>query len=112
MAAIPPNPLMPGIPAFTLSGTLPPYVGTPTVGTQMSPYRATLLEIAQRFCHTPHRCDMLRGLIDLKRQIANAGVVDGFLWLAGSFLEEIEKLEARNPNDIDVVLFLRRPAAH
>jgi hypothetical protein len=34
----------------------------------------------------------------------------GFQWLDGSFLEDIEAIEGRPPNDLDVVTFFRLPA--
>ena len=37
-------------------------------------------------------------------------MTDGFQWLDGSFLENIEVIEARSPNDLDVVTFFRLPA--
>lgn len=101
-----------GIPPLGLSGVLPPYVGKVTNSQMMSPYPATLLEIAQRFCHTPHRCTTMRGLLQHRQQLSAIGLVDGFVWLAGSFFEDIEKLDNRNPRDVDAVLFLRRPRAH
>lgn len=33
----------------------------------------------------------------------------GFQWLDGSFLEHVERLEGRPPNDVDVVTFYRLP---
>ena len=38
------------------------------------------------------------------------GLVSGFQWLSGSFLEDIETIEKRDPRDIDVVTFFHRPA--
>jgi hypothetical protein len=38
-----------------------------------------------------------------------AGIIDGFQWLDGSFLENIESLESRSPRDIDVVTFYYLP---
>jgi hypothetical protein len=36
-------------------------------------------------------------------------LVIGFQWLDGSFLEQIEVIEARAPNDLDVVTFCQIP---
>jgi hypothetical protein len=36
--------------------------------------------------------------------------VSGFQWLDGSFLEHVELLEGRSPNDLDVVTFFHLPA--
>ncbi len=38
-----------------------------------------------------------------------AGLDRGFQWLDGSFAENIELIESRPPNDIDVVTFYRLP---
>jgi hypothetical protein len=39
-----------------------------------------------------------------------SGLIIGFQWLNGSFLENIELLESRHPRDIDVVTFYYTPA--
>jgi len=39
-------------------------------------------------------------------------LTDGFQWLDGSFVENVEAHLGRPPNDIDVVTFFRRPVAH
>jgi len=100
------------IPAFTISGTLPPYLGpTPTNGALMSPFQTTLVRIAKKLCGTHERKTIFRGLLQYRQALANIGFIDGFQWLSGSFLEDIEALEKRAPNDIDVVTFCHRPAA-
>ena len=38
------------------------------------------------------------------------GLTTGFQWLNGSFLEQVETLESRDPNDIDVVTFFELPS--
>ncbi len=37
------------------------------------------------------------------------GLISGFQWLDGSFLENVEVIESRAPNDIDVVTFYHLP---
>jgi hypothetical protein len=37
------------------------------------------------------------------------GLVDGFQWIDGSFLENIEETEERDPHDIDLVTFYYLP---
>jgi len=44
--------------------------------------------------------------LDYRAILTREGIVNGFQWLGGSFMEEIEKLESRPPNDLDVVSFL------
>lgn len=87
---------------------LPPYVGDATRSPNMSPYRATLVEIAGMFCASDQRKEILRGLLE-HRQRLNAIGFQGFQWLSGSFLEDIETLEGRSPRDVDVVTFFHKP---
>ena len=35
--------------------------------------------------------------------------MSGYQWVAGSMLEDIETMEGREPNDIDVMTFLAKP---
>jgi hypothetical protein len=98
------------IPAFTQSGVLPPYMGsTPVDGALMSPFETTLVRIADRMCASPQRRAIFRGLLSLRELLGTIGVRDGVQWLSGSFMEDIETLESRSPNDVDVVTFYRRP---
>ena len=109
-AGAPPGPLF-DIPDFTISGVLPPYLGTtPTIPAAMSPYSTTLTRIAGKMCGSDQRKEIFRGLIAYRRQLANLGLTDGIQWLSGSFMEDIEALEARHPNDVDLVTFCHRPA--
>ena len=106
---IPHRPLF-QIPDFTISGVLPPFIGaSPTHPAGMSPYPTTLTRIATKMCGSSERKDIFRGLIAYRQQLANLGMSDGFQWLSGSFMEDIENLETRPPNDIDVVTFFHRP---
>src|SRR5437879_2933796 len=98
------------IPDFTISGALPPFLGiTPVTGALMSPFSTTLTKIASKLCGSPARKEILKGLISYRQELASIGMDNGFQWLSGSFMEDIETLEARNPNDVDVVTFCHRP---
>lgn len=100
-----------GIPGLSPSGTLPPYVGgDPRVMASMSPYLCTLSETARAFCTSRTRIAIFRGLLEHRRELARLGFVQGFQWLSGSFLENIEQIESRDPRDIDVVTFCLPPA--
>ena len=100
------------IPDFTVSGVLPPYLGpTPVDIAAMSPYPASLVEIANKMCASNERKAIMRGLLDYRRQLATIGLQAGFQWLSGSFMEDIETLESRHPKDIDLLTFLHRPVA-
>src|SRR4051812_27147857 len=97
------------IPPFNLGGVLPPYRSTsPIDPTGVSPYRATLVEVVQRFATTKPRAEIARGFLSYRNALMQLGVV-GFQWVAGSYTEEIEKLESRDPRDVDLVTYFRRP---
>jgi hypothetical protein len=98
------------IPPFTLSGVLPPFVGNPAIPAHMSPFQTTLVKLVERYSTTPRRIQLLSGFLTFRAGLFNAGVTSGFQWLDGSFLEDIEKSERRDPGDIDVVSFVRFPA--
>ena len=100
------------LPGFTISGLLPPYVGAdPTVQHLTSPYPTTIDVLTQHFSTSPKRGEILRGFLAFRQTLATLGLSDGFQWLNGSFSEHIEMREQRDPNDLDVVTFFRRPAA-
>ncbi|MFN7922688.1 MAG: hypothetical protein U0Q16_21465 [Bryobacteraceae bacterium] len=90
---------------------LPPFVGVPTNSALMSPYATTLVRVAQKFCQSDARKEIFRGLLGLRQELANIGIVDGYQWLSGSFLENIEWLEKRDPRDVDIVTVCYRPAS-
>jgi len=100
------------IPDFTISGILPPYLGpTPTNGALMSPYETTLSRVARKLCGSNERKDIFRGLLRYRQELSTLGFTDGFQWLSGSFMEDIENLEMRHPKDVDLVTFCHRPMA-
>lgn len=95
------------VPAFNISGVLPPFVGEHGPGgasTDLTPYAATAVEVIDRFATTNKRIGILRGWLEHRRSLRAAGFDKGFQWLDGSFVEDKE------PNDLDIVSFLRRPA--
>lgn len=98
------------IPGFNQSGVLPPFLpnSSPTVPADMSPYKATMLELAQRYGNTPERRVILTGLLDFRDAMRAAGFNNGFQWINGSFVEDCERIRNRPPDDIDVVTFSRR----
>lgn len=104
-----PAPVLGAIPPWTLSGVLPPYLGNPTSSISMAPYSTTLVNVVERFATTPKRIEILEGFLLYRKALAAVGIIDGFQWLNGSILEDIESLESREPKDIDVVTFFRRP---
>jgi hypothetical protein len=93
------------IPDFTLDLALPPHLGNATDAGQLSPYGCTTQELCEKLGKTPERREILNGFLDFRECLVANGVTDGFHWLGGSLLEEIEVLENRPPNDIDVATF-------
>jgi hypothetical protein len=99
------------IPAFDgILNVLPPHLGVGGAISTLSPYACTTLELCQRFATTAARKQILQGFLDLRAALAALGV-QGFQWLDGSFVEDIEAQEGRDPKDMDVVTFVANPAA-
>ena len=98
------------IPVFGPSDVLPPFVGADaTVRAQCSPYVTTCTEIVRRFGTSSERLIILRGLLDYRAELAGIGIVRGFQWIDGSFVEDCETIRQRPPGDVDVVTFAYRP---
>lgn len=75
----------------------------------MSPYEANLQEFVVHFATSLERVAILRGLLSYRREFRLIGVVDGWQWMDGSFVENVEALRSRAPADIDLVTFSRVP---
>lgn len=98
------------IPALTTSLVLPPFVGeNATQRADTSPYLTTLSDVALRFGRSLERVEILRGLIVYRSELRRIGMTDGWQWLDGSFLEDVEAIRMRPPADIDLVTFARVP---
>ncbi|HWO23982.1 MAG TPA: hypothetical protein VNO30_34805 [Kofleriaceae bacterium] len=97
------------IPAWTADGVLPPINVAQPVSPERSPYAVSLTDYVLRFGDTPERRAILDGYLRYRAVLHAAGLVQGFQWLNGSFLEHIETIEGRPPNDIDVVTFYHLP---
>ena len=105
-ALSPENRRMP-IPSFNNDGIIPPFLGADPGGDPalMSPYEATAAEVVQRFNTTPERQAILSGWLQHRAGLRSVGVVSGFQWLDGSFVED------KHPKDLDVVNFVHPPAS-
>ncbi|MVO15082.1 DUF6932 family protein [Parasedimentitalea huanghaiensis] len=98
------------IPEFADHGGLPPFVnGHPTLPNARSPFSATMQEVVERFCTSEHRAKLLKGLNEYRKHLHSGGFVSGSQWIDGSFVEDVERTQKRNPNDIDVVTLYNRP---
>lgn len=74
-----------------------------------SPYRIDLASFMNRFAFSPARRKLCRKLLSFRKDLHQTGIRSGFQWLDGSFLENIEVIEQRDPRDIDVVTFYHPP---
>lgn len=100
------------IPAFNISGVLPPFLGAnPTQRVEMSPYEVSIAEVVRRYASSNERVKILIGLLEFRAALRAVGIVEGFQWLDGSFVEHIEETRGRAPADVDIVTFARRPTA-
>lgn len=100
------------IPAFNISGVLPPFLGeNPTQRSEMSPYQVSVAEVVRRYATSEDRVKILTGLLDFRAELRAVGFNEGFQWLDGSFVEHVEETRGRAPADVDVVTFAHRPTA-
>jgi hypothetical protein len=99
------------IPSFDgILNALPPYLRVVDGYVQdMSPYQCTLPELCDRFATSEARKRILLGFLDFRRDALVLGI-QGFQWLGGSFVENIEVHARRDPGDMDVVTFVSNPA--
>lgn len=98
------------IPQFTHSGVLPPFVGAnPAQIAGCSPYPVSSADLVATFATSVARNNLLRELFQYRADLRALGIVAGFQWLDGSFLEDVETIRGRPPKDIDLVTFAPRP---
>ena len=94
------------IPAFTIDGVLPPFVGPLGPGgspQDMTPYVVSAVEIVATLATTAYRQTILRNWLTHRAALRSIGFDKGFQWLDGSFVEQ------KVPQDIDIVTFTNRP---
>jgi hypothetical protein len=75
----------------------------------MAPYKASILDLVTRFATSPQRAELLKGLLSYRKALAEIGIGDGFQWIDGSFVEDVETSRKRSPADIDLVTFANVP---
>ncbi len=97
------------IPAWTPEGVLPPINPASPTSTDRSPYEVTLTDLVLHFSTSVDRRTILTGFLSFRAALHKLGLVQGFQWLDGSFLENVETSENRSPRDIDVVTFFHLP---
>jgi hypothetical protein len=96
---------MPIPPFDAITGVLPPHLGDPRIPTDLAPYPCTILEFCNRFGTSPERRRILEGYLELRQDLNTLGI-EGYQWLNGSFLEDVEGHSGRPPGDIDVITFV------
>lgn len=85
---------------------LPPHLGEPGEKVKnLSPYMCTMVELCTKYGTSPERIKLLQGLLAFRKVLLSEGIT-GFQWVAGSFVEDIELLANRPPDDIDTVTFV------
>ena len=75
------------IPDWDSSGVIPANI----YGKPASPYGVSLSDMVARFGGTESRQRLLTGLLDFRAELHNAGLVRGFQWIDGSFMENVEE---------------------
>jgi len=100
------------VPSWNARGVVDPANPSSPTGADRSPYAVSLREFVECFGTTHSRITILQGYLSYRARMHAAGLVSGFQWLDGSFLENIEMLEHRDPKDIDVVTFFDMPPGH
>ncbi|GHC54365.1 DUF6932 family protein [Roseibacillus persicicus] len=91
------------IPDFDHNLVLPPHLGSPVQFSDLSPYPCSTVELVDKFATSPERKAILDGFLKFRERLRTEGLRQGFQWLDGSFLEDIETQEGRAPNDLDLV---------
>ena len=97
------------IPDWNAQGVLPPNDSVDPTSAERSPYAVSLTDFVLHFGTTRKRQTILQGLLDFRETLRAAGLNEGFQWVDGSFLENVEKIENRPPADMDVVTFFHLP---
>jgi len=95
-----------------MRGLLPPVNGGDDTNPDRSPYFCTMTELCSALGTSNHRKALLRNLIGYRALIASDDFVNGLQFVDGSFVESIETIEGRQPNDIDVFSILEPPAKY
>ena len=99
------------IPEFNMAGVIPPIrPGASGHSNDRSPYIVSINSVVSRFATSPKRIKILKSFLDFRKDFYDLGVIDGFQWIDGSFCQDVETVEQRDPGDIDVVTFFSLPA--
>ena len=97
------------IPEWNYDGILPAFNPSEPTSGERSPYAIPLSDLVIQFGGTNARRKVLSGLLDFRAELHKIGLAQGFQWIDGSFVENIEARENRQPNDLDLVTFFYIP---
>ena len=99
------------IPEWDINKILPPIHPDTPEGFEhdllyRAPYVARLEEFITRFVTTPERGNLMERFLAYRAALHQWDVTEGFQWINGSFVENLEQSSyPRPPRDIDVVTF-------
>ena len=102
------------IPDFNHSGVLPPFLPgqDPTASHAVAPYKVSLIDFVEKFCTSAKRHEILTGFIEYRITLKQIGIDNGFQWVDGSFVENVENTKGRDPSDLDLITFAHRPTPY
>jgi hypothetical protein len=86
-------------------GVISPIDASNPTSAARSPYEMDVVQFVSMFALTSARINILKGFLNFRMALSAAGLIDGFQWIDGSFTENVEMIEKRPPNDVDVVTF-------
>ncbi|MGN7612591.1 DUF6932 family protein [Magnetococcales bacterium HHB-1] len=94
------------IPDFNTQGLIPPYISKSKTGDTCSPYKVCIMNLVKRFAPiSSKRAYLLQGLLQFRAKLRQCGFLNGYQWIDGSFVENVEYCRERPPKDIDLVTF-------
>ncbi len=99
------------VPQWDSMGVIPPIDLADPTSADRSPYNVSLIDLIKRYSTSPKRIEILQGFLNYRAALHRMGLVAGFQWLDGSFIENVELIEGRDPKDIDVVTFVDNSSA-
>lgn len=96
------------IPPFDKNSVLPPYLEghEPSDLKAQSPYKSDIVEFCRYFATSFQRVEILKGYVQFRLDSLKYGITQGVQWIDGSFVENIEVIDNRDPRDIDVLTFI------
>ena len=97
------------IPPWNSAGVVPAHNLAAPTSRDRSPYAVSLFDIVTHFGNTEARRYLLQKWLDFRAALYQVDIQEGFQWIDGSFVENIEQVSGRPPNDIDVVTFFYIP---